>query len=116
MGFTMPVKLSDYLNRLPDERRKAIEARAAVLIEEEATLRELRAARERSQEQIAERLGIKQSAVSKLERRTDMYVSTLRDLIRALGGELDIIARFPDHPPVRITQFRSLKGEVLSRD
>lgn len=109
----MPVKLDDYLNRLPERERKAVEARAAVLIEEEATLRELRAARESSQEQIAKRLGIKQAAVSKLERRTDMYVSTLRDLVRALGGELDIVARFPDHPPVRITQFRALKGEVL---
>jgi DNA-directed RNA polymerase sigma subunit (sigma70/sigma32) len=115
MEFTMPVKLDNYLNQLPERERQAIEVRAATLIEEEATLRELRAARERSQEQIAERLGIKQSAVSKLERRTDMYVSTLRDLIRAMGGELDIVARFPNHRPVRITQFRSIKGELLSQ-
>ncbi len=69
----------------------------------------------RSQEQIAERLHIKQPAVSKLERRTDMYISTLRDMIRAMGGDLDIIARFPDRPSVRITQFKSLKGKALSQ-
>ncbi len=109
----MPIRLDDYLTRLPEPERQAIEARAAELIEEESTLRELRTARDRSQVQIAERLGINQSAVSKLERRADMYVSTLRDLIRAMGGELEIVARFPDHRPVKITQFRQMTGEVL---
>ena len=53
-------------------------------------------------------MNINQAAVSKLERRADMYVSTLRKLIRAMGGELDIVARFPDRPPIHITQFRDL--------
>jgi predicted transcriptional regulator len=65
------------------------------LIAEEATLRQLRVARERSQEEIAIKLHIKQAAVSKLERRTDMYLSTLRSYIEAMGGQLEIIARFP---------------------
>ena len=110
----MAIDLDDFLSGLPPERRKPVEVRTAELIEEEATLRELREACTRSQEQIAERLHIKQPAVSKLERRTDMYISTLRKLIRAMGGDLDIIARFPDRHPVRITNFRSLRGEVLS--
>jgi hypothetical protein len=111
----MPIKLKDYLAGRPEAERSAVEARASELIAEEASLRELRKARARSQEQIAERLGIKQSAVSKLERRTDMYVSTLRDLVEAMGGQLDVVARFPDGPPVRITQFKPLKGKAMPR-
>jgi len=111
----MAIDLDDFLSKLPQGVREAVEMRAAELIEEEATLRELREIRARSQAQIAERLHIKQPAVSKLERRTDMYISTLRDMIRAMGGDLDIIARFPDRPSVRITQFKSLKGKALSQ-
>lgn len=110
----MPVKFRDILARLPEERRQAIEAEAAELIQEEATLRELRKAHDRSQQEIAERLNIQQAAVSKLERRTDMYISTLRDFVRAMGGDLEIIARFPDRRPVRITQFHDLEAETVS--
>ncbi len=102
----MSITLDDYMKQIPDDERRRAEARAAELIAEESTLRKLRALRARSQKQIAERLGVNQSAVSKLERRTDMYLSTLRGLIRAMGGDLEIIARFPDSEPVRITQFR----------
>ena len=51
-----------------------------------------------------------QAAASKIERRADMYVSTLRSFIQAIGGDLEIIARFPDRPPVRINQFEELSG------
>jgi DNA-directed RNA polymerase specialized sigma subunit len=74
----MAIKVDDYLAKLPKKRQQAIARRAAELIAEEATLRQLRVARERSQEEIAIKLHIKQAAVSKLERRTDMYLSTLR--------------------------------------
>jgi transcriptional regulator with XRE-family HTH domain len=67
-------------------------------------LHELRAARSLTQEKLAGELKVNQAAVSKLERRTDMYVSTLRAYVRAMGGELEIIARFPDGE-VRIEQF-----------
>ena len=107
----MAIRFEDYLAKLPDEERRAIEQRGAELIEEEATLRQLREARERSQEELARALGVKQAAVSKLERRTDMYVSTLRGLIEAMGGTLEIVARFPGHLPVRISQFKALEGE-----
>jgi hypothetical protein len=70
----------------------------------------LREARERSRVEVAEKLHIKQAAVSKLERRTDMYLSTLRSYIEAMGGELEIIARFPNRA-VRITQFEALDPE-----
>ncbi len=70
----------------------------------EMPLNELRAARQLTQEHLAKRLRVKQASVSKLERRADMYVSTLRDFIAALGGELEITARFPEGE-IRIIQF-----------
>ena len=107
----MAIRFEDYLAKLPEEERRAIEEYGAELIEEETTLRQLRKAREQSQEELARTLGVKQAAVSKLERRTDMYVSTLRGLIEAMGGTLEIVARFPGHAPVRISQFEALEGE-----
>jgi hypothetical protein len=73
-------------------------------------LNELRRARQFTQDMLADAMQTSQSEVSKLEQRTDTYVSTLRSYVRALGGELDIVARFPDGE-VRIVQF----GDV-SRD
>ncbi len=70
----------------------------------EMPLHELRATRNLTQEKIAEQLNVNQAAVSKLEHRTDMYVSTLRSYLRAMGGELEIVARFPEGD-VRIEQF-----------
>src|SRR4051795_13215985 len=106
----MAIRFDDYMAKLPKRRQRAIKKRAAELIAEEATLRQLREARERSQVEMAEKLHIKQAAVSKLERRTDMYLSTLRSYIEAMGGQLEIIARFP-HQAVRITQFEDLSAE-----
>jgi len=70
----------------------------------EMALDELREAREMTQVHLAKLLGVNQAAVSKLERRTDMYVSTLQDFVKALGGELKITARFPQGT-VEINQF-----------
>jgi hypothetical protein len=111
----MAIRFDDYMDKLPKKRRQAIAKRAAELIAEEATLRRLREARERSQEEVARKLHIKQAAVSKLERRTDMYLSTLRGYIEAMGGQLEIIARFPDQA-VRITQFESLGPNEALRE
>src|SRR5262245_38461626 len=106
----MPIKFDDYMAKLPERRRRAIGKRASELIAEEATLRQLREARERSQAEMAEKLHINQAAVSKLERRTDMYISTLRGYIEAMGGTLEVVARFPDRA-VRIAQFEALDPE-----
>lgn len=70
-------------------------------------LQELRAARKLTQEELAKTLNVNQAAVSKLERRADMYVSTLREFVRAMGGELEITARFPEGA-VRINQFEDV--------
>jgi hypothetical protein len=76
----------------------------------EMPLHELRRARELSQQNIADRLHMKQAAVSKMERRTDMYISTLRSYIEAMGGSLDVIARFPEGD-VRVTLFSEYQGD-----
>jgi len=72
-------------------------------------LDELRTARELTQERLAETLGIKQATVSKIERQSDMYVSTLAKFIEAMGGTLEIRARFPEGS-VRIKQFSDARS------
>jgi DNA-binding XRE family transcriptional regulator len=104
----MAIRLDDLLAKLPPHVRAAAEAEGRRLIQEEASLREIRKARSQSQADLAQKLGVNQAAVSKLERRTDMYLTTLRGYIEAMGGELEIIARFPDGASVKIDQFRSL--------
>lgn len=76
----------------------------------EMPLQELRQAHQMSQERLAELLSTKQANVSRIERRTDMYISTLRSYIEAMGGELDIVARFPNGE-VHISQFESIDKE-----
>jgi predicted XRE-type DNA-binding protein len=70
-------------------------------------LNELRQARGLSQKKLAEALHIQQPAVAKMEKRTDMYISTLRSHIEAMGGQLEILARFPDGT-VQINNFSDL--------
>ncbi len=105
----MAKNVNDFIKKLPKRRQDIIEKRAAKLIATEATLQELRKALHHSQEKVGEELGVSQAAVSKIERRTDMYVSTLRAYIEAVGGRLDIVARFPGGPPVHISQFEELE-------
>jgi ribosome-binding protein aMBF1 (putative translation factor) len=73
----------------------------------EMPIHELRNARGLSQRVLAEALHIQQPAVAKMEKRTDMYISTLRSHIEAMGGELEIIARFPDGN-VKISNFSQI--------
>jgi transcriptional regulator with XRE-family HTH domain len=75
----------------------------------EATLQELRKEQQKSQQELAAELKVNQAEISKMERRTDMYVSTLINYIQAMGGTVEITARFPDGQPMRITQFDSLQ-------
>lgn len=86
--------------QLSPERRNKIEARAAQLIAEEMTLRELRRARKLTQVRMAKKLGISQDGVSRLEKRSDLLLSTLRKTVEAMGGSLSLVAEFPDREPV----------------
>lgn len=97
-----PVPSDDVLASLPRERQERIKARAAALIAEEMALRDLRRARRVTQEQVAEQLGGRQVYVSRFERRADMKLSTLRDYVRAIGGDLQLMVTFPEGKTVRI--------------
>jgi DNA-binding XRE family transcriptional regulator len=94
------ININDIIKSLPAARRRAIKKRAAELIAEEMTLRELRRAREMTQVKMAKKLGIAQKQISEIEKRTDMHISTLRRSIEAMGGSLSLVVEFPDRAPV----------------
>jgi len=95
------------LEKLPADRRKKIDARAAELIAEEFALRELRQAREMTQDEVARKLGGRQVYVSRLESRADMKLSTLREYVDALGGRLELVVSFPKGRRVRLADLGS---------
>ena len=101
--------LQEKLNALPAARRKMIKERAAVLVAEEMTMRELRKARKMTQVEMAKTLGVKQEQVSRIEKRTDLHISTLRRSVEAMGGELTLVAKFPDRAPIKLTGFAELE-------
>jgi DNA-binding XRE family transcriptional regulator len=84
--------------------RKAKIARKTQQLKSEMALNELREAFSLTQDQLASKLNVKQPAISRLEKRSDMYISHLREVIEAMGGKLEITACFPDHQ-VKITNF-----------
>ena len=91
----MPQTHEEVMARLPAARRERIEARAAQLHSEVEGLKALRKLAMRSQEQIAQSLGIKQPSVLKIERQTDLYLSTLRRFVEAAGGTLELRVELP---------------------
>jgi transcriptional regulator with XRE-family HTH domain len=99
-------KFSNLEAKLPPERRARID-RAAAKLRKEMDLAQLRMARALSQAEMGERLQVEQPAIAKLEKRADMYVSTLRRFVEAVGGQLEIVARFPHHK-VRINNFEKI--------
>jgi transcriptional regulator with XRE-family HTH domain len=78
----------------PEAQSRSAARAEAMLVEMQ--LQELRKARQVTQVEVAKAMNVEQAAVSKLERREDMYVSTLREYVKALGGELKLVASFPD--------------------
>ena len=107
----MAKKLQDYIASLPAEEQAEITAQSQLLIKEEMGLRELRRALKLTQDQLAQEMGVAQPEISKIEQRTDTYVSTVRRFIEAMGGSLDLVARFPDSEPVRIMNFSEFDGD-----
>jgi transcriptional regulator with XRE-family HTH domain len=108
--------LKDKLAEVGPERRKKIEERAAYLVAEEKTLRDLRKALELTQEGVAERLHITQDGVSRLESRTDLLISTLRNVVQAMGGRLRLVAEFPDRPPIEVAGFAAMENARRKRE
>ncbi len=103
--------LTERMDKLSTARRKKVEERAKALIAEEMSLQDLRKARKQTQVRVAKRLGINQENVSRIEKRSDLLLSTLRGYVQAMGGKLSLVAEFPDRPPVTLTGIAALDKE-----
>jgi ribosome-binding protein aMBF1 (putative translation factor) len=106
----MAKNFSKLEEKMSPESRARVEAITQKMLAE-MPLDELRRARGLSQKMLAEALRIQQPAIAKLEKRTDMYISTLRSHIEAMGGQLDVVARFPDGS-VKINSFGDLAEQA----
>lgn len=106
----MANKFSKLKQGLSAESRKRARQQTEKMLSE-LPLHELRQAREFSQRELAEILHVQQGSISKLERRTDMYLSSLRRFIEAMGGALEVTARFPEGT-VRIERL----GEIADTE
>ncbi|HWZ32871.1 MAG TPA: hypothetical protein VNX18_16130 [Bryobacteraceae bacterium] len=95
--------VEEKLKKFPPARRKKIAARAAELVAEEMTMRDLRKAHKLTQASIANTLKMTQDGVSRLEKRSDTLISTLSRYVKAVGGNLTLVAEFPNRRPVVIS-------------
>ena len=98
----MATTLKGRMERLPPDRRERIKAEVERLHQEYLTLRQLRKAKALTQTQVAETLGVGQAAIAKMEKRSDLMISTLRGYVEAMGGRLDLIVEFPGRAAVRL--------------
>src|SRR5271165_3835283 len=108
----MPTNVNDIIKKVSAAQRKRVEARAAELVAEEMSLRELRRAHKLTQERVAETLGIGQDQVSRLEQRSDLLISTLRSYVEAMGGRLTLVAEFPKRKPVVLSGIAALDADA----
>jgi transcriptional regulator with XRE-family HTH domain len=109
----MPVNVNEIIRKLSPAERKKVEDRAAEIIAEEMSLRDLRKARKLTQARVAKTLGITQDSVSRLEKRSDILISTLRKTVKAMGGDVRIVAEFPDRAPVVVSALS--EGDAARR-
>lgn len=103
--------LEEVIASLPIERQERIEAGYQALRQEVESLRQLRRQAGMGQAAIAKALRIKQPSVSRIERQTDMYISTLRGYVEAMGGTLELVVHMPSQPPLRLMQLSDLTAE-----
>jgi DNA-binding transcriptional regulator YiaG len=107
----MPTNINDIIKQMTPEQQRRIKARAAELIAEEMTLRDLRHARKLTQQKLAKSMKMGQGGISKLEQRSDLLISTLRNYVRKTGGRLRLVAEYPDRPPIEIAGFAAMENE-----
>jgi hypothetical protein len=86
-------------------------ARAAELVAEEMSLRDLRRAHRLTQARVGKALNIGQDGVPRLEQRSDLLISTLRNYVAAMGGDLQLVARFPDRPAIAVTRLAGIESK-----
>ena len=107
----MTTTLREKLASLPADRQEKIEAHAQQLIAEEMSLQSLRRARQLTQVKVADLLNIRQENVSRIEKRTDLLLSTLRDYVQSMGGDLRLVVEFPDSSPIVLSGLGELEKE-----
>lgn len=112
----MPTTLKAKIAGLAPERRERIEAETERLHQEYLSLQQLRKAKELTQVQLAETLGIRQATVAKMEKRSDLMISTLRSYVEAMGGRLNLIVEFPDRLPVHLGGLGDIEPPLSSSE
>jgi transcriptional regulator with XRE-family HTH domain len=111
----MAKSFDDVVKRTTNKRTRDRAARRTVELLDEMLVAELRKLAGKTQGQLAKELGIKQPSLSKLEKQSDMQISTLQRIVRALGGELEMIARFPRRS-VKLGQFAGAHRSLATRE
>jgi hypothetical protein len=98
-----------------EEFRQSVKLRTAELIAEELSLREVRRLRKLTQTRLSKKLKIGQEGVSRIEKRTDLYISTLRSYVEGVGGKLKLVVELPDRPPVILSGLGEDRGEKRTK-
>jgi transcriptional regulator with XRE-family HTH domain len=106
--------LRDKMGELPAPRRARIKVRARELIAEETSLQALRKAHQKTQEKVASTLGIGQDSVSRLEQRSDMLLSTLREYVAAIGGSVRLLVEFKGKPAIELKGLGAIEEKSES--
>ncbi len=110
------VTLERILASMPEAERMKIKERADELFAEEMSLQSLRKARQLTQSALADQLGIKQENVSRIEKRTDLLLSTLTKYVEGMGGKLRLVAEFPGSPPITLTGIQDLDDSLRNEE
>jgi len=110
------VSLEEMLERESEEFRESVKQRTAELIAEEMNLRDVRRLRKLTQARLSKKLKIGQEGVSRIEKRTDLYISTLRGYVEGVGGKLKLIVELPDRPPVLLTGLGEDDGQKKKKN
>jgi DNA-binding XRE family transcriptional regulator len=108
MGMTLDEKIAS----LSAARQQKINLATEALIAEEQTIQDLRKALSLTQASMAKTLGIRQESVSRIEKRSDLLISTLESYVNAMGGKLRLVAEFPDRPPVTIKGIHGIETDL----
>jgi hypothetical protein len=109
------VSLEEMLATESEEFQQSVKQRTAELIAEELTLREVRRLRKLTQARLSKKLKIGQEGVSRIEKRTDLYISTLRSYVEGVGGKLKLVVELPDRRPILLSGLGEDRGEKRSK-
>ena len=107
----MGKSLAEVFRKLPATRQRRIKLRTKELLAEELSLRDVRVAREMTQDRLAKILDVGQYGISRIEKRSDLLLSTLQEYVHALGGKLSLVAEFGDRAPIILAGFGDLPSK-----